>query len=100
MILLDPSRRTSGDTVEDEFEAGGIDRITPLLEGVDGPERAHIRFDLAVTSVLLDAGTGTAWRWREPGTGIELARSESLGVGSFTRTLAPQTCRAMSRMCG
>ena len=65
------------------FEAGGIDRITPLLEGIDGHERARIRFDLAVTSVLLDAGAGSAWRWREPGAGSELARSEGLGVASL-----------------
>jgi len=65
------------------FETGGIDRITPLLEGIDGPERARIRFDLAVTSVLLDAGAGAAWRWREPGTGHALARSEGLGVASL-----------------
>ena len=65
------------------FEAGGIDRITPLLDGIDGPERARIRFDLAVTSVLLDAGAGAAWWWREPGTGRRLARSEGLGVASL-----------------
>ena len=65
------------------FEAGGIDRIAPLLIGIDVAERARIRFDLAVTSVLLDAGAGTAWRWREPGTGLELARSEGLGVASL-----------------
>ena len=65
------------------FEAGGIDRVASLLEGVDGPERARIRFDLAVTSVLLDAGAGAAWRWREPDTGVELARSEGLGVASL-----------------
>ena len=65
------------------FEAGGVDRITPLLEGIDGPERARIRFDLAVISVLLDAGAGPAWRWREPGAGLELARSEGLGVASL-----------------
>ena len=65
------------------FEAGGIDRIRPLLQGIDGPERARIRFDLAVTSVLLDAGAGAVWRWREPGTGVELARSEGLGVASL-----------------
>ena len=65
------------------FEAGGIDRIAPLLDGIDGPERARIRFDLAVVSVLLDAGAGAAWRWREPGTGLELARSEGLGVASL-----------------
>ena len=65
------------------FEAGGIDRITPLLGGIEGPERARVRFDLAVTSVLLDAGAGPAWRWREPGSGLELARSEGLGVASL-----------------
>ena len=65
------------------FEAGGIDRVAPLLDGIDGPERARIRFDLAVVSVLLDAGAGAAWRWREPGTGLELARSEGLGVASL-----------------
>ena len=65
------------------FETGGIDRLTPLLDGIDGPERARIRFDLAVTSVLLDAGAGAAWRWTEPGSGIELARSEGLGVASL-----------------
>ena len=65
------------------FEPGGIDRISPLLAGIDGPERARIRFDLAVTSVLLDAGAGTAWRWTEPGTGLEFARSEGLGIASL-----------------
>ena len=65
------------------FEPGGIDRISPLLAGIDGPERARIRFDLAITSVLLDAGAGAAWRWTEPGTGLELARSEGLGVASL-----------------
>ena len=65
------------------FEAGGIDRITPLLDGIDGAERARIGFDLAITSVLLDAGAGAAWRWKEPGTGLELARSEGLGVASL-----------------
>ena len=65
------------------FESGGIDRITPLLDDIDGAERARIGFDLAVTSVLLDAGAGAAWRWQEPGTGLELARSEGLGVASL-----------------
>ena len=65
------------------FEPGGLDRISPLLAGIDGPERARIRFDLAITSVFLDAGAGAAWRWTEPGTGLELARSEGLGVASL-----------------
>src|SRR5205814_10020343 len=37
--------------------------------------------DLAVTSVLLDAGAGAAWRYREVG-GV-YARSEGLAVASF-----------------
>ena len=65
------------------FEAGGIDRVTPLFEGIEGPERGRARFDLAVTSVLLDAGAGPVWRWRDPDTGLELARSEGLGVASL-----------------
>jgi Protein of unknown function (DUF1688) len=39
--------------------------------------------DLAVVSVLLDAGAGAAWSYREPGTGETYARSEGLGVASF-----------------
>ncbi len=65
------------------FEAGGVDRVGPLLEGIAGPERARVRFDLAVTSVLLDAGAGAAWRWQEPGTGLGLTRSEGLGAASL-----------------
>ena len=65
------------------FEAGGTDRVAPLLAGIDGVERARVRFDLAVTSVLLDAGAGPAWRWRDPDTGVALSRSEGLGVASL-----------------
>jgi hypothetical protein len=36
-----------------------------------------------VVSVLLDAGAGAPWRWREPGTGIELGRSEGLALASL-----------------
>jgi hypothetical protein len=46
-------------------------------------ECARARIDLAVTSVLLDAGAGPAWRYVEPGTGVEYRRSEGLAVASF-----------------
>jgi hypothetical protein len=42
-----------------------------------------VRFDLVVTSVLLDAGAGPRWRYREERTGRTLARSEGLAVASF-----------------
>ena len=68
------------------FEAGGRDRwgaLAERLEGLPAQEIARRRIDLAVVSVLLDAGAGPAWSYREPGTGETYARSEGLGVASF-----------------
>jgi hypothetical protein len=68
------------------FEAGGHDRwaaLAPKLAGLPKDEVARRRIDLAVMSVLLDAGAGPAWSFREPGTGETFARSEGLGVASF-----------------
>ena len=43
-----------------------------------------LRFDLVVTSVLLDAGAGDAWRYAEPGDAATvLTRSEGLAVASL-----------------
>jgi hypothetical protein len=68
------------------FEAGGHDRwaaLAPRLAALPKEEVARRRIDLAVVSVLLDAGAGAAWSYREPGTGETYARSEGLGVASF-----------------
>jgi len=66
------------------FEAGGVDRwCAPGAAFADPVERARARFDLAIVSVLLDAGAGPRWRYREAATGLELARSEGLAVASF-----------------
>jgi hypothetical protein len=43
---------------------------------------ARAAFDLAITSVLLDAGAGPNWRYRDA-TGAVLGRSEGLGIASF-----------------
>src|SRR5947199_5222608 len=67
------------------FEAGGHDRWAALARQVAGlpqEEIARRRIDLAVVSVLLDAGAGPAWSYREAGTGEIYARSEGLGVAS------------------
>lgn len=45
--------------------------------------RARAEFDLAITSVLLDAGAGGAWRYHDPTTGITAARSEGLALASL-----------------
>ncbi len=65
---------------------GGVDRWAAMAETLrreSSDEVARIRFDLAVVSVLLDAGAGAAWRYVEPATGQVLARSEGLAVASL-----------------
>jgi hypothetical protein len=68
------------------FGAGGRDRVAELdraLARAPVDERARAKLDLAVTSVLLDAGAGPAWRYVEPDAGATHARSEGLAVASF-----------------
>jgi hypothetical protein len=68
------------------FEAGGHDRWPALaarMRDLPKEEIARRRIDLAVVSVLLDAGAGPDWSYREPDTGETYARSEGLGVASF-----------------
>jgi hypothetical protein len=67
------------------FSAGGVDRWAMLAAAIGGSmvELARIRVELCVTSVLLDAGAGPAWRYRDPATGLFIGRSEGLGVASF-----------------
>ncbi len=73
------------------FEAGGVDRraeLDGLLAGLDVAEKARAMIDLTVVSVLLDAGAGPDWSYRETGTGLRLSRSEGLGVASWHAFLA------------
>jgi hypothetical protein len=71
------------------FEAGGADRWAALAEaaGLAGEaqrlERARVRIDLVIPSVLLDAGAGAAWHYDDTAHGQRLSRSEGLGVASF-----------------
>jgi len=68
------------------FEVGGHDRWATLAERMkDLPkeEVARRRIDLAVVSVLLDAGAGGLWSYREASTGETFRRSEGLAVASF-----------------
>jgi hypothetical protein len=68
------------------FVVAGEDRwqtLAATLDPLDRAENARIRFDLAVTSVLLDAGAGERWRYRDPVGGGWLARSEGLALASF-----------------
>ncbi|MFV8250946.1 URC4/urg3 family protein [Bdellovibrio bacteriovorus] len=68
------------------FRAGGIDRVKILQEQIqkfDSLEKARIKLDLVITSVLLDAGAGNVWSFHEQSTQKDFARSEGLGVASF-----------------
>src|SRR5712691_4317787 len=65
------------------FSAGGIERAKLIAPGAERAEAARAGLDLAVVSVLLDAGAGPGWVYRETETGLELARSEGLAVAGL-----------------
>ncbi len=68
------------------FQAGGIDRLQQLeqhLAPFSRDERARCHVDLVMTSVLLDAGAGARWSYREADTGAIFSRSEGLAVASW-----------------
>jgi preprotein translocase subunit SecG len=45
--------------------------------------RARAEFDLVITSVLLDAGAGAQWSYRDTSSGVMAARSEGLALASL-----------------
>ncbi len=68
------------------FEAGGIDRWQEARAQRNWPSKeaeARAAVDLAIVSVLLDAGSGGRWSYTEASTGKRFASSEGLGVASF-----------------
>jgi Protein of unknown function (DUF1688) len=77
------------------FEVAGTDRFggwrtqfEQQYRGTDcNRELCRIGVELAIVSVLLDAGTGPNWRFKENtanGIGVEFSRSEGLAVASWT----------------
>ena len=68
------------------FRAGGIDRpsqFKKITQSLDLMDRARAELDLVITSVLLDAGAGKDWTYREEGVREPFGRSEGLGVASY-----------------
>jgi hypothetical protein len=65
------------------FDIGRVDRAKLVAPGADSTERTRARLDLAIVSVLLDAGAGSDWEYREAETGLVLGRSEGLAVASL-----------------
>lgn len=68
------------------FAVDGVDLWGPVADSIDWPDaatRARTEFDLAIVSVLLDAGSGPGWSYHDAGTGKTLTRSEGLAIASL-----------------
>lgn len=70
------------------FDAGGYSRVQDLIdqwkrEHVGAEERSRRLVDLFLVAVLLDAGAGMKWTYKDEQTGTVYRRSEGLGVASF-----------------
>jgi hypothetical protein len=65
------------------FTAAGRDLWAEAEKPRDPARLGRAAFDLVIPSVLLDAGAGPAWRYSDAATGVELGRSEGLGLASL-----------------
>ncbi|MEZ2317780.1 MAG: URC4/urg3 family protein [Microcoleus sp.] len=68
------------------FEVGNQPRLAELdleIAPFTLLEKTQIKFDLAIISVLLDAGAGADWHYCEAETGLIYRRSEGLAVATF-----------------
>jgi len=68
------------------FDIDGFDYWHELDQAMAWPsatERSRTAFDLAIVSVLLDAGAGPNWRFRYPVSGELIGRSEGLALASL-----------------
>ena len=84
------------------FAAGGVDRWASVAETVDWPDAAAMgraAFDLAIVSVLLDAGAGPDWRYQEGRTGQTFTRSQGLAVASFDMFISGAFSSRPARPC-
>jgi hypothetical protein len=68
------------------FVVDGVDRWEKAASATSWPDRtarARAEFDLAIVSVLLDAGAGPAWRYKDAVSGKTVGRSEGLALASL-----------------
>jgi hypothetical protein len=68
------------------FVVAGMDRWSVLDLAAnfrDTGERGRAAYDLAIVSVLLDAGAGPDWSYRDAVSGERVARSEGLALASL-----------------
>jgi hypothetical protein len=80
------------------FEAGGVDRKAEMDAALAGQDRlavARARFDLAVVSVLLDAGAGAQWHYTE-GQALGAAAQPRAGADELLAMLDQAATPAIS----
>jgi hypothetical protein len=68
------------------FKLAGNDLWSEIAAKAKWPNtaaKARAAFDLAIVSVLLDAGAGPDWRYRDGASGMQTARSEGLALASL-----------------
>jgi hypothetical protein len=67
------------------FEFQGVDRWAALAgtRSWAVEEKARAAFDLAIVSVLLDAGAGARWAYRDCKSGATIGRSEGLALATL-----------------
>ncbi len=68
------------------FVIGGRDLWAEIARKASWPDakaRARAEFDLAIVSVLLDAGARSDWRYHDTATGLKIGRSEGLALASL-----------------
>lgn len=68
------------------FVFGGRDLWADIVgkaQWRDASARARAEFDLAIVSVLLDAGAGPDWAYGDTATGLTIGRSEGLALASL-----------------
>ena len=66
------------------FDVRGTNHWSPFKSKIRGDRELLLaQIDLAVTSVLLDAGAGPDWRFQDPLTGENHSRSEGLALASL-----------------
>ena len=72
------------------FDVGGVPRLAQFdakIARFSREEQLAARFELVITSVLLDAGAGPTWRY-QAADGALYSRSEGLAVASYELFLA------------
>ena len=60
-----------------------LKQLNEKLAAMDPDLAAKSRIELAIVSVLLDAGAGPNWHYKDPITGESVGRSEGLALASF-----------------